>query len=100
MTWCMTIPSTGEVSDDSVLVSINDIRIANSKMLELVYVQKVNELLQEHLDNDSIIISNLENEVVSVKKKYSDNVKEIKRQRNIFGGVSIISLLLLVLSLL
>ena len=96
----MTIPSTGEVSDDSVLVSINDIRIANSKMLELVYVQKVNELLQEHLDNDSVIISNLENEMVSVKKKYSDNVKEIKRQRNIFGGVSIISLLLLVLSLL
>ena len=53
-------PPTGEVVilEDSVLISYNDLRIVNSKLIELEYTKQKNIKLNNIIYNDSILISN------------------------------------------
>ena len=85
----------GVVVEDSVLVSYNDLRLANSKLIELDYEKKINTTLRSIIINDSIIIQHYKSSNTFINKSY----KKAIRQRNIAigGGVvfSIVTLLLL-----
>lgn len=80
---------------DSVLVSYDDLRLANSKLIELDYEKKINTTLRSIIVNDSIIIQHYKNNNTLLNKSY----KKAIRQRNIAigGGIifSIVTLLLL-----
>lgn len=80
---------------DSVLVSYDDLRLANSKLIELNYEKKINATLQSIIVNDSIIIQHYKNSNALLNKSY----KKAISQRNIAigGGIvfSIVTLLLL-----
>lgn len=74
-----TIPSTGElVANDSILVSYDDIRKANAKMIELQYEKEINDSLCSIINNDERIIQGY-NEAV---KKLNKEVIKYKQQRN------------------
>ena len=80
---------------DSVLVSYDDLRLANSKLIELDYEKKINTTLRSIIVNDSIIIQHYKSSNTLINKSY----KKAIHQRNIAigGGVvfSIVTLLLL-----
>lgn len=89
--------STGVVNpNDSVLIAYDDLRIANSKMIELKYEKEKNNLLkfQHQLDSLHII----------TQKDIIDYVQDSKRkaikQRNVAVGGAGISVLGLILVLL
>ena len=80
---------------DSVIVSYDDIRTANAKMLELEYEKDINEKLRQVILNDSIIITSLNFELDTTNKKY----KKAKLREHIAEGVSILSIIGLIISL-
>lgn len=69
--------STGEL--DSVRVSYNDLRIVNSKLIELDYTKRINNKLYNIIHNDSIIINNYK----SVNNNFNKTIIKYKRQRNV-----------------
>ena len=87
---------TGELTNDSVLVAVSDLRTANAKMVELKYEKEINKNLREVVKNDSIIIKDLQLNTEAIEAK----ANKYKRERNIVGGTGIGVLILLVLSLL
>lgn len=85
---------TGEVVDvdsaysnvakyDSVKIAYNDLRIVNSKLIELEYEKKVNINLRNIIHNDSIILKDCQELNKQITKQLELNNKKIKRQRNI-----------------
>ena len=98
--WSRIPPSTGGFIDDSVLVSINDIRVANAKMISLNYEREINKTLRQRINTDSCTILLLKESIEDSDRRHQMDVKKLKQERNICGGVSILSILLLVLSLL
>ena len=87
--------STGGLGNDSVKVAISDLRKANAKLVQLKYEQEINANLKEIIRNDSIIIYNKSVD----NKALTNQVKKLKKQRNIGVGVAIGSILLLIVSL-
>ena len=89
--------STGVVdSNDSVLIAYDDLRIANSKMIELKYEKEKNNLLQFQVQLDSILLQS-KDEVI---KEVQDNKKEVVKQRNIVAisaGTFLVALLTLLI---
>ena len=89
--WCQndnaTISSTGELtaSSDSILIAFDDLRKANTKMVELKYEKEINDSLRSIIKNDDIIMREYSSNIDALKKQ----VKQGKRQRNlaIGGGV-------------
>ena len=89
--WCQndnaTIPFTGVLTatPDSVLISFDDLRKANAKMVELKYEKEINDSLRSIIKNDDTIMREYSRNVDALKKQ----VKQVKRQRNlaIGGGV-------------
>ncbi len=100
------IPSTGVVTgyyhnyDDSVLVSVEDLRTVVIKLIDLKYEKQINNSLKEVIKNDSIIIREDSIRYSMANTRYKESIKKVKRERNILGGVSIGTFILLVLSLL
>lgn len=98
--WCQSSYAqssfTGEHHNDSVLVSYDDLRVANAKMIELKYVKSINSRLSDIISNDSIIQRQQSQTILKAAKK----VKRYKSQRNVLGGTSIIAILALVIVLL
>lgn len=90
--------STGEIvtPEDSVLISYNDLRIVNSKLIQLDYEQQINANLRTIIKNDSIIIKDYQ----VLNDRINKNRKKVVRQRNIAIGTGILffisSILLLV----
>lgn len=90
--------STGEIviPEDSVLISYNDLRIVNSKLIQLDYEQQINTNLRNIIKNDSIIIKDYQ----VLNNKINKNRKKAVRQRNIAIGTGVLffisSILLLV----
>lgn len=80
---------------DSVLISYDDLRLVNSRLIELDYEKKINTTLRSVIANDSIIIQHYKSNTALMNKSY----KKAIRQRNlaISGGTlfSIVTLLLL-----
>ena len=90
--------STGEVfiPEDSVLISYNDLRIVNSKLIQLDYEKQINANLRTIIKNDSIVIKDYK----LLNDRISKNCKKAVRQRNITIGAGVLffisSILLLV----
>lgn len=80
---------TGEVVEqsDSVMISYDDLRIVNSKLVELEYEKQINNNLRQVVANDSIII----NDYSAINDRLNKDCKRYVRQRNIAigGGVFI-----------
>ena len=90
--------SMGElvIPEDSVLISYNDLRIVNSKLIQLDYEQQINANLRTIIKNDSIVIKDYK----LLNDRISKNCKKTVRQRNIAIGSEVLffisSILLLV----
>lgn len=84
-------PPTGEVVDrnDSVLVSYEDLKLANIKLIEADYRNKQIEMYKQIISNDSSIISNYE----SLNNKINLDCKKYYSQRNICAGVAVIAII-------
>ena len=86
--WCQnendSIPSTGErtATTDSVLISFDDLRKANAKMVELKYQKEINDSLRSIIKNDDTIMREYSRNVDALKKQ----ITQAKRQRNIAVG--------------
>lgn len=77
--------STGELASDSVLIAYDDLRIVNSKLVELKYEKEINSKLRQTIHNDSIIYSN----VSQLNDKLNKDYKKVSKQRTIFGSVAL-----------
>lgn len=80
-------PSTGDVVQpkDSVLISYDDLRRANAKLIELNYEKQINSNLRNIISNDSIIIRDYQ----VLNEKINKDCKKAIRQRNIaIGGAA------------
>ena len=90
--------STGKevVLKDSVLIAYDDLRIVNSKLIQLEYEQQINSNLRNVIQNDSIIIRDYK----ILNERINKDCKKAVRQRNIAIGSGalffITSLILLV----
>ena len=90
--------STGEVfiPEDSVLISYNDLRIVNSKLIQLDYEKQINANLHTIIKNDSIVIRDYK----LLNDRISKSCKKAVRQRNVAIGAGVLffisSILLLV----
>ena len=93
--WCRndnaTISSTGEhtASPDSVLISFDDLRKANAKMVELKYEKEINDSLRSIIENDDVIMREYKRNVDAFKKQ----ITQAKRQRNIAVGGGVLATL-------
>lgn len=85
---------------DSVLISYNDLRKVNSKLIELEYEQRINKSLRTIINNDSIAISNLNNRIDYIQQNCNSTNKKYKRQRNVASGIGIGAIILLIISIL
>lgn len=79
--------STGDVVQpkDSVLISYDDLRRANAKLIELNYEKQINSNLRNIISNDSIVIRDYQ----VLNEKINKDCKKAIRQRNIaIGGAA------------
>ena len=97
--WCQndntTIPSTGELTatPDSVLISFDDLRKANAKMVELKYEKEINDSLRSIIENDDVIMREYKRNVDALKKQI---VRERRKSKIACWGAGIITLSLAV----
>lgn len=88
---------------DSVIVSVDALRIANTKMIELKYQKEINANLQEVIRVDSVLISSFESNLFAIKKQAKEEINNMKKQRNkaiaIGSASSSILLILLIAAL-
>lgn len=64
---------TGELNNDSTLIAFDDLRIVNSKLIELEYQKEINAKYKTIIQNDSIIINNYRN----INNKIKEDSKKI-----------------------
>lgn len=91
-------PSTGELVEleDSVQISYDDLRIVNSKLIELKYTKEINSKLKQVIANDSIVISDYKRINENLNKSCNKAIK----QRNICLGIATITVLVAIFSFL
>lgn len=84
-------PSTGEVIDvgDSVQISYDDLRIVNSKLIELKYEKQINTNLKQIIHNDSIVIKDYK----QLNEHINKDCKKAVVQRNVCFGVAIVGII-------
>ena len=75
---------------DSVYISIDELKIANSKMVELKYKDEIIFNLRQRISNDDEIINNLSEEL----KSEANKVKQYKLRSYIATGVATICVIL------
>ena len=85
--------STGEV--DSVKVSYNDLRIVNSKLIELNYTKVINNKLKTIIVNDSIAIDSYKN----INNNLNKANKTYKKQRNVSFIAAVAAVIGLIVSM-
>ena len=89
--WCQndnhTISSTGELTatPDSVLISFDDLRKANAKMVELKYEKEINDSLRSIIANDEIIVREYKRNVDALQKQIKQENRKYKLA--VWGGV-------------
>lgn len=82
--WCQndnaTISSTGELlaTPDSVLISFDDLRKANAKMVELKYEKEINDSLRSIVANDEIIMREYKRNIDALKKQIKQENRKYK----------------------
>ena len=81
------LPTGGVVNrDDSVLIAYDDLRIVNSKLIDLDYEKKINTNLRSVISNDSIIIKDYKD----ITDKLNKDCKKHIKQRNIAIGAGVL----------
>lgn len=70
---------------DSVQIAYDDLRIVNSKLVELEYEKQININLREVISNDSILIYNYR----MLNERTNKSLQEVTRQKNIYFGATI-----------
>ena len=93
-----SISSTGW--QDSILVSYADLRKVNSKLIELEYERDINEHLRTIINNDSIAINSLRDNISRINISHKRDMDRVKRQRNVATGIGIGTIILLIISIL
>lgn len=95
--------STGElIQKDSVLISYDDLRTVNGKLIELNYEKESNTILRKIIRNDSLIIDTLTVDNIKLNseiEKLNRLNKKYKKQRNIVFNVGLISTITTILML-
>ena len=95
--------STGELEQkDSVLISYDDLRIVNCKLIELNYERETNTILRQIIRNDSLIIDTLTVDnlrLTSEVQTLNKSNKKYKKQRNIGFGIGIAGIIATILML-
>ena len=91
--------STGGLTQDSVLIAYSDLRVANSKMVELKYEKEINKHYRTIISNDSIAINNLNLRIDNLVENHKRDIKRVKRERNLLGITSIGAFIALLVSL-
>ena len=97
--WCQndnaTISSTGELtaSPDSVLISFDDLRKANAKMVEIKYEKEINDSLRSIIKNDDAIMREYRSNIDALKKQ----ITQAKKQRNLAVGGGLLATISLAL---
>ena len=97
--WCQnnntTISSTGglTVKSDSVLIAYDDLRKANTKMVELKYEKEINDSLRSIISNYEIIMREYNSNINAIKKQIKQENRKYKVA--VWGGL-LISLSLVV----
>lgn len=86
----------GVVVEDSVLVSYNDLRLANSKLIELDYEKKINNKLRSIITNDSIVIKDYK----VLNERINKDCKKAISQRNIMFGSATVLFITTIITLL
>lgn len=84
-----------EQTDSLILIPIDAIKVANSKMIELQYEKEINSNLRQIITNDSIVINNLNKNIEFEQLKS----KKYKRQRNFISSIGIGTIILYIVSL-
>lgn len=90
------MPFTGGLEQDSIKVAINDLRKANTKLIELSYEKDINKNLRQIIANDSVLAEQARQRYILLDRSR----KQIKKQRNIAYCSSGVAIVLLILSLL
>lgn len=88
-----SIPSTGE--QDSTLIAYNDLRVVNSKLIELNYTKQINTKLRTIIANDSVIVSNYK----AITDNLNASCKTYKKQRNVAFITAVAAIVGLLVSL-
>lgn len=90
------IPFTGGLEHDSIKVAIDDLRKANTKLIELSYEKDINKNLRQIIVNDSILAEQARQRYILLDR----SCKKIKKQRNVAYCSTGVAIVLLILSLL
>lgn len=92
--------------NDSVVVSIEALKTANAKMIELQYEKEINANLRDIIKNDSIINCELKescieyyNTTLKLEDRYQKDTEKLKKQRNILGSTSVELLIITIILL-
>ena len=97
------ISSTGEVvQKDSVLISYNDLKVVNGKLIELKYEKETNNILRKIIRNDSLSIDTLTTDnikLISNVQTLNKSNKKYKKQRNVGFGIGIVGIITTILML-
>lgn len=97
------ISSTGEVvQKDSVLISYNDLKVVNGKLIELKYEKETNNVLRTIIRNDSLIIDTLTINNIRLNsevKTLNKSNNKYKKQRNVGFGIGIVGIITTILML-
>ena len=78
---------TDSISNDSVLISINDLRRVNQKLVELRYEKEINDSLRSIVYQDDVIIDLYQKRCINLNMQIDKN----KKQRNILGGIAAVT---------
>ena len=89
------IPFTGGIEHDSIKVAIDDLRKANTKLIELSYEKDINKNLRQIIKNDSVLAEQARQRYILLDR----SCKQIKKQRNIAYCSACATIMFLILSL-
>ena len=89
------MPFTGGLEHDSIKVAIDDLRKANTKLIELSYEKDINNNLRQIIRNDSILAEQARQRYILLDR----SCKKVTKQRNVACCSAAGAIILLILSL-
>ena len=89
------MPFTGGLEHDSIKVAIDDLRKANTKLIELSYEKDINKNLRQIIRNDSVLAEQARQRYILLDR----SCKKVIKQRNVACCSAAGAIILLILSL-